>query len=238
MKTVSIGDTHGMAVVDSVMKIIDNFDKFIFVGDYVDSFDVDDHSMKTNLLDLIELKSKYPEKVVLLWGNHDIHYLLGKDYYCSGYRPGMRKVFHTIFQENEKLFQFSYQSGDYIWTHAGITEFWFEKKFRTGNIELTIADLLNEAFTLRYPPLFDIGYNREGRQRTGGPLWCDKAELISGPLKGYNQIVGHNRVEEVEILWTGDKKIILIDVLENNEEVDGGCFFYLVLNNKKLATKP
>ena len=228
MKTVSIGDTHGMAVVESVMKIIDNFDKFIFLGDYVDSFDVENQSMKKNLLDLIELKSKYMEKVVLLWGNHDIHYLLGKEYYCTGYRPGMRKFFHTIFQENEKLFQFSCQAGDYIWTHAGITEFWFEKRLRAGKAdERSIADTLNEAFGLRYPPLFDIGYRREGKQRTGGPLWCDKAELISGPLKGYNQIVGHNRVEEFEIFWTGDKKVILIDLLENNEEVDAGSFYYI-----------
>ena len=90
MKTVSIGDTHGVAVADVVVNIIDRHDKFIFVGDYVDSFIVDNISMKKNLLDIIELKKKYPEKVILLWGNHDIHYLLGNKHYCSGYRPEMQ----------------------------------------------------------------------------------------------------------------------------------------------------
>jgi hypothetical protein len=37
MKTVSIGDTHGIAVADFVQKIINDHDKFIFAGDYVDS---------------------------------------------------------------------------------------------------------------------------------------------------------------------------------------------------------
>ena len=41
MNTVSIGDTHGTAVADIVLNIIDNHDKVIFAGDYVDSFDID-----------------------------------------------------------------------------------------------------------------------------------------------------------------------------------------------------
>ena len=63
---------------DTVARIINEHDRFIFMGDYVDSPDIDNLSMKKNLMDIIGLKKKYPDKVVLLWGNHDIHYLLGK----------------------------------------------------------------------------------------------------------------------------------------------------------------
>jgi predicted phosphodiesterase len=115
MKTVTIGDTHGAEVADVVGEIIDDHDKFIFVGDYVDSFFYDNVTMKKNLLDIIELKKKYPEKIVLLWGNHDIQYLLGVDKYgCTGYRPEMQHDFYEILNSNAGLFRFSYQIDDYL----------------------------------------------------------------------------------------------------------------------------
>ena len=49
MKTVSIGDTHGVTVANIITEIIDEHDKFIFIGDYVDSFNVDNSTMKKNL---------------------------------------------------------------------------------------------------------------------------------------------------------------------------------------------
>lgn len=227
MKTVSIGDTHGIAAAEQVEMIIDHHDKFIFLGDYVDSFDVDNSSMLKNLLDIIALKERFPEKIVLLWGNHDIHYFLGDRYYSSGYRPEMRQEFHRIFRDNEKLFQLAYQAGDFIWTHAGISDLWLKKRLKyVLNNEMTLADILNEAFSVRYPSLFDVGFNRGGSNIAGGPLWCDKEELIQFPLKGFNQIAGHNRVEDFEIIPAGDKKIILVDLLDNYEEIDASCFWY------------
>ena len=125
MKTVSIGDTHGIAVADIVQKIINDHDKFIFAGDYVDSIDVDNFSMKKNLMDIIDLKIAFPDKIVLLWGNHDIHYLLGSGYAASGFRPEMRLYFHEIFHSNSSLFRLAYQEKDCLWTHAGINSRWY-----------------------------------------------------------------------------------------------------------------
>lgn len=70
MKTLSCGDTHGLGVADIMSEIIDQHDKIIFIGDYVDSFNIDDMSISANLFDIISLKEKYPEKIILLWGNH------------------------------------------------------------------------------------------------------------------------------------------------------------------------
>jgi len=236
MKTVSVGDTHGTAVADVVLKIIDNHDKFIFAGDYVDSFDVDNISMKKNLLDLIGLKITHPDKIVLLWGNHDIHYLLGSDYYSSGYRPEMKKDFHEIFLSNSNLFHLSYQVNDCLWTHAGINSRWFEDRFRPFAEEhrgaSSFAELLNYAFEKRYPALFDVGYTRGGRYETGGPLWCDKSELTANPIQGLHQIVGHNRVKQIQRINKYDKEIALIDILENEEKISESSFFYKEIDDR------
>ncbi|MCE5348177.1 MAG: metallophosphoesterase [Bacteroidales bacterium] len=230
MKTVSIGDTHGMAVVDAVLKMINKYDKFIFAGDYVDAFDVDNTTMKKNLLDIIELKKKYPEKIILLWGNHDIHYLLGNKYYCSGYRPEMKHDFNEIFNSNENLFQLAFQSEDWLWTHAGISTGWFESRFKPfaggHNNTLSISELLNLAFDNRYPALFDVGYERGGDRKFGGPLWCDITELGYDPLKGFNQIVGHNPQEHIISIKRHDKEVAFIDILQRKDKVDPSCFYY------------
>lgn len=230
MKTVSIGDTHGMAVVDTVLRIIDEHDRFVFSGDYVDSFNVDDLTMKKNLLDVIKLKERYPEKIVLLWGNHDMHYLLGNEYYCTGFRPMMQLDFHEIFKSNSDLFQLSWQTDDYLWTHAGVSSQWFDLRFKPFTVKhkniSSFSALLNLAFDEKFPAIFDVGYVRGGDHEVGGPLWCDNTELVSDPLKGFNQIVGHNRVREIHTISRNGKEIIFIDLLESKETVDSSCFYY------------
>jgi hypothetical protein len=228
VKTVSIGDTHGAAAADAVLAIIETHDKFIFAGDYVDSFEFDNSTVIKNLLDIIDLKIKYPDKIILLWGNHDVHYLLG-DHYSSGHRPEMHKDLNRIFLSHERLFRMSFQINDFLWTHAGINSLWFQKRFRfrsSDDKQSTISDLLNQAFISRYPPLFDVGYHRGGRYETGGPFWCDKNELRSRSIKGFNQITGHNRVKNIEILKSDDHEVILIDQLGNYGMIDESLFYY------------
>jgi predicted MPP superfamily phosphohydrolase len=185
MKTVSIGDTHGKAAAETILNIINEYDKFIFMGDYVDSPVIDNLSMRKNLSDIIELKKKYPEKIVLLWGNHDIHYLLGKGHFCSGFRPGMKQEFYEIFHSNADLFQLAFEAGGYLWTHAGISGWWYEYRFmpfaEKQKKQASVAELLNTAFDKRYKAIFDIGYSRKGDFETGGPLWCDIEELTDDP---------------------------------------------------------
>jgi predicted MPP superfamily phosphohydrolase len=230
MKTVSIGDTHGKAIADVVLKIINEHDKFIFIGDYVDSPEIDNSSMKKNLLDIIALKKRYPEKIVLLWGNHDIQYLLGKDHFCSGYRPGMKQEFFEIFDSNADLFKLAFQAADYLWTHAGINERWYEFRFlpfaEKQKREASFSELLNLAFDKRYKAIFDVGYSRDGDSETGGPLWCDIEELEDEPWAEFNQIVGHNRVDQFERIKKDNREIVFIDVLHNTETIDSSCFFY------------
>lgn len=224
MKTISIGDLHGKDEWKNALNYwrpddedtyIDQYDKIIFVGDYVDSFDIPDNNILKNLQEIIELKIKYPEKVVLLWGNHEIQYLFGtKRYGCSGYRPSMWLSLNTLFKEYRNLFQLAFQIENYIWTHAGITSEWFDlninekthivrdNKYIT-NLPIdkldNISDILNFCFEAGHQHIFDCSpYVTGGSDRTSGPLWASKYETRNLPLIGYHQIVGHTHVDEIK----------------------------------------
>jgi metallophosphoesterase superfamily enzyme len=72
MKLLAIGDIHGRDVWKDINFLA--FDKVVFVGDYVDSYIRSDWQVYQNLKEIIDLKKQNFDKVVLLLGNHDIHY--------------------------------------------------------------------------------------------------------------------------------------------------------------------
>ena len=51
---------------------------FIFLGDYIDPYPDEGISEEESFMgfkDIIRLKEEHPDRVTLLWGNHDLHYL-------------------------------------------------------------------------------------------------------------------------------------------------------------------
>lgn len=233
MEVLSIGDTHGNNVLERVKELVPKYDKIIFVGDYVDSFTLDNITINKNLIDLIEFKKENLDKVILLLGNHDLHYLYDEMIHrCTGYRPEVKFDLQDIFKNNKQLFQLAFQIDNYIWTHAGITTGWYEyrfSKFLKDKEEKPLADQLNLAFDLYEKTLFDVGWRRGGIQDVGGPLWADKIELINNPLKNYHQIVGHTRLENIRTIYKDEHtSITFIDVIENhkkeNEQLDKKSF--------------
>jgi predicted MPP superfamily phosphohydrolase len=222
-KTISIGDIHGKDVWKEAIIHIDSFDKVIFVGDYVDSFDVTGVVQKHNLLEIIELKKQYPNKVILLLGNHDVQYMHFPNYRCSGFQSVLSIDYTQIFRENRELFQAAYQIGNNIWTHAGIHIGWYNeycKKYQELHPEMTLADILNHDYELNKPWIFVVGHLRGGRHNVGGPLWLDRRQLWNKPILDYHQIVGHTRITDGSGFkyndnFNGDTSVTCIDLLED-----------------------
>lgn len=212
-----ISDVHG----DNIWKyfIDESCDKIIFLGDYVDSFTIQNSTMLNNLLDIIEFKKQNIDKVILLWGNHDVQYLYYPEnqYQCSGLRPEMGFTFKHIFKEHEHLFQYAYQYNNWIFTHAGIQDNWFQNRFK-GNISNNIADQLNnptERFQIE--AIHQVGSMRGGmKYDVGGILWCDKRELKK-PLIGFNQVVGHTAIDKIQEYIFKNDKVIFCDCLTKIE---------------------
>ncbi|MDB5142975.1 MAG: metallophosphoesterase [Mucilaginibacter sp.] len=165
-------------------------------------------------------EKKYPDKIVLLLGNHDIHYLYFPRYQCVGFRSSMQRQLTNLFYQNRHLFQIAYQKENYFFTHAGITNSWYSEFLKLpilAEIEDekdTLANLINKVDQTRHRYiLHTAGYFRGGRGN-GGVTWADIKETQIDMLKGYHQIVGHSTVEKVKSIRYTDYSITYIDVLD------------------------
>lgn len=195
MNLITIGDLHG----SSAWKQIDpgQWDKMIFIGDYVDSADYGPGEILDNLREIIGLKKDLPDKVVLLWGNHDLAYFYGghERHYSSGFRKAMLSDLFSIFTANRALFQASYQVKNYLWTHAGVVQRWFDTYIKDQVIPTddNLSATLNRLFDAYYEPLFHSSVIRGGVYEDGGIFWAHSRETVEDPLRGYHQVVGHSR---------------------------------------------
>lgn len=219
--TIAIGDVHGLDLWRDVVEAHPECG-VVFLGDYLDPYGyVHKGKLLDNLRAIMQLKRDRPEDVVLLLGNHDLHYFC--DEACVGTRFDMEIAADAskLFLDNIHLFQYAFQDGEYLFTHAGVSQEWFDNDF-CGDAARQIADQLNNPAADQVPALLRVGYARGGRAcDTGGIFWADKSELEE-PLRGYTQIVGHNRVAEVtEHIGPSGGKIVFCDCLRN------GLYLYI-----------
>lgn len=231
-KVVTFGDLHGK---DSWKKINpDEYDKIVFLADYVDDFlPTTNEQIYSNLMDIIEFKKKNMDKVILLIGNHDLPYLYLNDPavpQCTGYRPDMAYNLHFLFNENKELFQAAYQIGNHLFTHAGVSEAWYNKhkdvikefwerlSHKDDQTGVTMADVLNGLMETHHRNiLFEVGEARGGsRGSCGGIFWACYNETKRGVLNGYNHVVGHtNRPDLERIDFTPSTSITYCDILNS-----------------------
>jgi len=203
IKSVTVGDSHGRRFWEKLNP--DNFDKIFFVGDYVDSYYLSNLDIKVNLNNIISFKKAYPDKVILLLGNHDLPYF---NYFMGNVDHGFKVEawadLHSIFRENRELFTIAYQIGNHIWTHAGVVENWYNRyvpdMIKRYDIQGNLAEVLNILFESNYKGLYTISSMRGGFDPEGGPFWAHYSEMVESPLKGYHHIFGHTFNEEIETI--------------------------------------
>ena len=85
MKLIAVGDIHGRGFWKEVVEKEKDFDKFIFMGDYFDNFPpMTQREIQENFAQILAFKKMNPDRVVMLIGNHDYHYIFEGQKY-SGY---------------------------------------------------------------------------------------------------------------------------------------------------------
>jgi hypothetical protein len=216
---ITIGDIHGFDTWKQALDywrpeeektLIDQFDYIVFLGDYVDEFHLKDAQIYKNLLEIIELKKKYPEKVILLWGNHDIQYIF-KGNECSGYRPSMYLQLNEIFTRHEKLFQLAFQIKNYIWTHAGLHRGWY-----MFNIE---------------QQKYIIGLENPIEYKFKNEKSIIKQRQLSRDVKSYQQGISNCLVEDVDLAYfTENRKDFEDYILPILELASGNCLVILEMS--------
>ncbi|RYZ28542.1 MAG: hypothetical protein EOO10_09195 [Chitinophagaceae bacterium] len=170
MKTIVLRDIHGRRVWMDVVNT-QTFDKVVFLGDYVDSFDVSSKDQLENLMDIVAFKKSCPEKVILLIGNHDYHYFpeVG-DTGTSGYRANMAPSFGDVFDQNRNLFQMAYKEGTCLFTHAGFAPTWLERHWKEEWQVERIDERINDLW--RYKPISFAFAHFDGRSNPyGDDVW-------------------------------------------------------------------
>lgn len=228
-KVLIIGDIHGRTDWEKmVMHALPKFYHIIFLGDYVDSFDIKPVHIMHNLKKIIGYKKKYPERITCLLGNHDFAYI-GNHYQTSGYNMHASFDYQTVFNENAELFDVAWgfrndMTKKYtLATHAGLTLTYYNNyvkaliedptsrlnKLSNGKSDkLEMHEILN--FMKNEDILWKVGSVRGG-QGTPGPLWADQTELLEDPYPEINQIFGHTATGTVDLNMKDDYFLIKVD---------------------------
>jgi len=221
---VVLGDIHGSTFWKTAVDE-NPACRYIFLGDYLDPYEaIDRKQLMDNLKEIIQLKKDRSDDVILLLGNHDMHYICLK--FCIGSRfdDEIDEEASALFAENIHLFQYAFQEGNRIFTHAGISQKWFFEDFE-GDVNKNIADQLNHHQPDHRPALYRCGAFRGGDiNAVGGIFWADIKEFeLCKPLPGYAQFVGHSRVDEIFEYTDNGGQVTFCDCLYNKKylKIDG-----------------
>ena len=224
-KILIVPDVHGRTFWHKAEEMINDVDKVVFLGDYLDPYSEEGITFDQALEEfhkILKFKETYSDKVVLLLGNHDMHYLNLRFMDCSRLNRAMRSELHLLYQDNLDKFALIYNlENKWLFSHAGIYQAWMNK------YELTLDDLLDVTKFLRehWLTLEDLSYYRGGYNYTGSCVWADIRESLRHPmLPNIRHIVGHTQLSENP--YTTDN-VVCVDVrrcfildTETNDIVD------------------
>ena len=97
---VVIGDVHGLTTWKDVVKNHQG-SQFVFLGDYCDPYeDIEPDELIKNLRSIIQFKKRHPNDVILLLGNHDMHYLSEDFVTCTRYDERIAPRIKRILTNN------------------------------------------------------------------------------------------------------------------------------------------
>lgn len=203
-----IGDIHGMDVWKSLVK--DDCIN-IFVGDFFDPYTraISFDDCKRNFLDIIDYKKAHPETIIL-YGNHEIHYLFYGEIEerYSRFDENHAEQIQHLLRDNAQYFNgIAYSINNlYLVTHAGVSRYWFHRYFGPYSEQTPneVTEQINNLWQLNYRPFLvrenkKIDITAEGP--TQSPLWIrpwimEKYNLFEGTP--YKQIFGHTICREIK----------------------------------------
>lgn len=222
MKIIAIGDVHGRNLWKWIART-QTFDKLVVLGDYFDSFEIGATEQMNNFRELIAYKTDNPDKVVLLTGNHDLHYLpvaMDDLEVYSGFQQRHAFQISGLLEEHKHLLQMCYKWENYLFTHAGVTHTWLNN---AGYNEEAIDVFINELFQNQPYKFFFNGSNPYGDDVTQSPIWVRSASLTKNAYRyeTIRQVVGHTTVRKLEII---KDRFFFIDTMGTSQE-------YLMLND-------
>jgi predicted phosphodiesterase len=214
MRTLVIGDIHGRKKWEALLK--EEADRIVFIGDYFDSYNITQLEQIQNFQKILEWKRREPNKVILLFGNHDYHYLLEGKVQFFGYQPNA--LINQLINEAVKCreVQLVHTQDNYLFTHAGLSKKFMEHLDGDGFGFEDLNELL-----IQKPKVFNFGYygwpmSEYGDDPDQGPLWIRPHSLGLNQFQNWIQVVGHTVQDTINI----SNNLILIDAPDTNEVLE------------------
>lgn len=187
--------------------------RIVFLGDYLDPYwneRILPDDATEELEEILLFKEQHPDRVTLLLGNHDLHYL---DSRIGGCRYDFKNATRNkaLLWANLGLFDiacaFESETGEgaprqYLLTHAGVLRIWWadyyglETEPTAGEIARKLNTKLHDAMgqKMLLSSLSDVSPYRGGRAPYGSPVWADIDEQRSDAFEfdSIYQIFGHS----------------------------------------------
>ena len=197
---------------------------------------------------ILQFKRDHLENVILLSGNHDVQYWIGKGD-TNRYDYKHKDEIGKLFKDNKHLFDdIAYSIKDkYLITHAGVTFDWYSSRVKHGKEHEVIGkeplssmcEQINQLWKTN-KELFTFSANATkmsdyyGDSSLHSPIWIRPVSLwehnVFGWTSGIIQIVGHTPFESFRNpdadgrigTFCTDKR------LATPEEIDKGRNYYLL----------
>lgn len=232
MKVCCIGDVHGtdkfLTCYKNILEKDNDCEKIIVFGDHFDPYE------HFSLDEMIEKYDKFSEilnedeRVISLLGNHDLsYYIISGDETNRTYKwRGASRITKCIQSNLDKSY-LVYKIGDYLFSHAGVSQEWFDHKnaFYKESCDKVFENHKGwtEKELVQLASFSPMDFSHYGNDPDQGPTWIRPQALAQTPYGDYNQVVAHTRVKEIsKILMDNGKDLWLIDTCGNPD--------YLTLN--------
>jgi hypothetical protein len=218
MDVILIGDIHGRTIWKKIVERHPDADYYVFFGDYFDPYeDIPFWELAKNFKAIVQLKRELGDRVILLLGNHDLHYYADVEP-CSRFDYLNSAKIGTLFKENLHLFQVAFEFEGVLCTHAGVSPSWFSVHIGEWSNPRCNAAHINQLHE-KNPEAFSFysgdrsGY---GENEMQGPMWIRPRSLIKsqkplGEKLQFLQLIGHTQlIDKIE------DKFLCVDALSEN----------------------
>lgn len=215
MKVLFVGDVHNHHYIFNDVERLDkehNFDRIIFLGDYVDNWNTTNKESIETLNKVFALKNSNPDKYTFCIGNHELSYM---GYPCSGHQYDENEVIiKTLLEDNKDLLDFYAEvllgNRIFICTHSGITNDYAVNELDKYGEYIKVLEEMNKNKKMYLSLLNYCSYFRGGDSPYSSFVWADRREMYSilerEELVIPYQIIGHSPVEtatrvNVDNIW-------------------------------------
>lgn len=190
-----VPDVHGRTFWHYALDHVEDYDKVIFLGDYLDPYSyegVTNEQAVGEFRKIIEFKRDYPDKVELLIGNHCCPYIWDMPGYHCRHDYKRHDTIHELYMRHYKLFKMACLIDKYLFSHAGVYKEWLEL------INIKLEDFCDKDISFwngKFQFLEYVSANRGGRDVVSSCVWADIYDIYDNTLlKDYYQIFGHTQL--------------------------------------------